>query len=486
MGKFKLSLGFILLISVFTYSQSFIKDDIHPYSRSLFGTINGGITIGKTDYKNTSLGVTGLLSAAYFFPAVDENAIGITLSGSLSNVKGKDDQKLQYAEDGSIITPDKFSTDAFRISTSLLYSYAFTQQFLPYIGVGLSYYFFNPKDENGELLYNNRNNVYDKKSLGFDTELGISIPVTQQISLDVNSALHFLFTDYFDDIAFGKNKDFFASVSLGVSYAFINNRDSDGDGIIDVDDHCPEEPEDYDGFQDEDGCPDYDNDGDGIPDIKDLCPNEAEDYDGYKDADGCPDLDNDGDGILDKDDKCPNEAEDFDGFQDDDGCPDLDNDNDGIPDKDDKCPNQAETINGYQDDDGCPDTPPAIEEQSGNKTVQSSDTFVVAGDDIFFTNRAEIKPEAYKRLDEIILQIKKDPKAYWRIEGHMDSEGPEQWVRTMSSKRAESVYYYFISHGLDAARFTIYGLGDKFPVANNTTEQGRAKNRRIMIVKERQ
>ena len=54
----------------------------------------------------------------------------------------------------------------------------------------------------------------------------------------------------------------------------------------------------------------------------------------------------------------------------------------------------------------------------------------------------------------------------------------------MSSKRAEAVYYYFISHGLDASKFTIYGLGDKFPVANNTTEEGRAKNRRIVIVKE--
>jgi outer membrane protein OmpA-like peptidoglycan-associated protein/opacity protein-like surface antigen len=486
MSKLKLSAGFILLFSIFIHSQSYINDDIHPYSRSLFGSLNGGITIGKTDYKNTSLGVAGLLSASYFFPAADENALGIRLSLGMSNIKGKDENKLSLAEDGTIITPDKFSTDAFSISPSVLYSYAVTKQFLPYAGVGLSYYFFNPKNENGELLNNNRNNIYDKKTLGFDAELGISIPVNGQLSIEVNSALHYLFTDYFDDLAVGKNKDFFAAVSLGVSYAFVNNRDSDGDGITDVDDHCPDEPEDYDGFQDEDGCPDYDNDGDGIPDTKDICPNEAEDYDGYKDADGCPDLDNDGDGILDKDDKCPNEAEDFDGFQDDDGCPDLDNDNDGIPDKDDKCPNQAETINGYQDDDGCPDTPPATQEKSGIETIKAGDTFVLSGDDLFFENRAEIKPEAYKKLDDVVAQLKQDPKSYWRIEGHMDSGGPEQWVRTMSSKRAEAVYYYFVSHGLDAARFTIYGLGDKFPIANNTTEQGRAKNRRIVLVKEHQ
>jgi outer membrane protein OmpA-like peptidoglycan-associated protein len=486
MGKLKLSVGMILFLSFFTYSQSFIKDNVHPYSSSLIGTSGGGITIGQTDYKNIKLGINGLLSAAYFFPAMDQNIIGIRLMGGLSNVKGKDIQKILYAPDGTKLRPDIFSTDVVNLSASLLYSYAFTQSFLPYVGVGLSYYFFNPKDENGQLLYNNRNNIYDKKTLGFDTEVGISIPVSKQISLELNSALHFLFTDYIDDIAAGKNKDFFSSVSLGISYAFISNRDSDGDGIIDRDDHCPEEPEDYDGFQDDDGCPDLDNDGDGIPDTKDLCPNEAEDYDGFQDNDGCPDLDNDGDGILDKNDKCPNEPEDFDGFQDDDGCPDLDNDNDGIPDKNDKCPDQPETINGYQDDDGCPDVAPKTDTSKVTEKgiIKTGDTFVLSADKIFFLNRAEIKPEAYKTLDEVVAQIKKYPDASWRIEGHMDSQGPDQWIRTMSSKRAEAVYYYFISHGLDASKFTIYGLGDKFPIANNTTEEGRAKNRRIAIVKE--
>jgi len=66
-----------------------------------------------------------------------------------------------------------------------------------------------------------------------------------------------------------------------------------------------------------------DTDGDGIPDAVDKCPDEPEDKDGFEDADGCPDPDNDGDGILDKDDKCPNEAETKNGFEDADGCPDT-------------------------------------------------------------------------------------------------------------------------------------------------------------------
>jgi OOP family OmpA-OmpF porin len=167
-------------------------------------------------------------------------------------------------------------------------------------------------------------------------------------------------------------------------------RDRDHDGVYDIDDKCPDQPEDRDGFQDEDGCPDPDNDNDGIPDAQDKCPNAAEDIDQFEDEDGCPDLDNDkdgipdlndacpnaaedgrgkrptdgcpstsedsdGDGVNDTIDKCPDEPEDRDGFQDEDGCPDPDNDNDGIPDNFDACPNEAEDNDGFEDDDGCPD-----------------------------------------------------------------------------------------------------------------------------------
>lgn len=66
-------------------------------------------------------------------------------------------------------------------------------------------------------------------------------------------------------------------------------QDRDGDGIPDDADKCPNDPEDKDGFEDQDGCPDPDNDGDGIPDVKDACPNEPETVNGIKDDDGCPD-----------------------------------------------------------------------------------------------------------------------------------------------------------------------------------------------------
>ncbi len=116
--------------------------------------------------------------------------------------------------------------------------------------------------------------------------------------------------------------------------AFAAN-DRDADGITDANDRCPDDPEDRDGFQDDDGCPDPDNDQDGITDAMDKCPNEPEDKDGFQDADGCPDPDNDQDGVPDAADKCPNDPETKNGFQDDDGCPDV------APGGGGKSPNQA-------------------------------------------------------------------------------------------------------------------------------------------------
>jgi OmpA-OmpF porin, OOP family len=132
--------------------------------------------------------------------------------------------------------------------------------------------------------------------------------------------------------------------------------DADGDGIPDDADDCPEGmPEDRDGFEDDDGCPDDDNDDDGIPDGVDRCPNVPEDLDGFEDVDGCPDPDNDKDGILDKEDACPGVAGVVSKSKKYNGCPAKDSDGDGILDDIDRCPDQPEDRDGRFDEDGCPD-----------------------------------------------------------------------------------------------------------------------------------
>jgi OOP family OmpA-OmpF porin len=143
-------------------------------------------------------------------------------------------------------------------------------------------------------------------------------------------------------------------VIFGANWA-PRNHDLDGDGIEDEVDDCKNKPEDRDGFEDRDGCPDPDNDDDDVVDEDDKCPLEAEDPDDFEDEDGCPDPDNDRDGILDGDDGCPNDVGPRSTDPEKNGCPVLDPDNDGVEGEDDKCPEQPEDLDDFEDEDGCPD-----------------------------------------------------------------------------------------------------------------------------------
>jgi OOP family OmpA-OmpF porin len=253
------------------------------------------------------------------------------------------------------------------------------------------------------------------------------------------------------------------------------DEDPDKDGISGAADQCPDDPEDADGFQDDDGCPDGDNDGDGIADASDQCANDPEDADGFRDDDGCPDPDNDGDGIADASDSCPAEAEDADGFQDEDGCPDPDNDGDGVLDGADQCQDKAETKNGFQDGDGCPDElPPAVKKYSG--TVKGIN---------FKTNSAEILKSSNKVLDGAVKVLTDYPDLRIEIQGHTDDVGDNDANYSLSDARAASVRNYFLSKGIGDDRITSKGFGETVPTIEPTGLKGaklkaaRAANRRV-------
>jgi OmpA-OmpF porin, OOP family len=243
--------------------------------------------------------------------------------------------------------------------------------------------------------------------------------------------------------------------------------DTDHDGIPDSVDKCPTEPEDKDGFEDADGCPDPDNDKDGIPDKTDKCPNEPEDKDNFEDADGCPDPDNDADGILDNVDKCPNEPEDKDGFEDADGCPDPDNDKDGVLDAADKCPNDP----GPADNDGCP--------KKYEHIVVTQEKIELKQKIFFDTNKATIQARSFGLLDEIAAVLKSRQTMTVRIEGHTDSRGKHDHNMQLSQSRAESVRQHLVGLGVDMSRMEAKGYGPDQPIETNKTAAGREKNRRV-------
>ncbi|HSS39574.1 MAG TPA: thrombospondin type 3 repeat-containing protein [Polyangia bacterium] len=295
-------------------------------------------------------------------------------------------------------------------------------------------------------------------------------------------------------------------------------RDRDHDGVYDINDKCPDQPEDRDGFQDSDGCPDPDNDADGIPDASDKCPNEAEDVDDFQDADGCPDPDNDkdgipdlndacpnapedhkgkhpndgcpsnvedsdGDGVPDAVDKCPDEPEDKDGFEDADGCPDPDNDGDGIPDNFDNCPNAPEDADGFQDEDGCPDpdndkdgipdasdkcplqpeTLNGIKDEDGcpdpgPEIVRLGQGRIEVDEKIGFGvhgGKLLVREPSAKVVNDVALVMKGHPEiAKLRIEVTADGV-----PKSDTQRRADALRDYLVAKGVDAGRIEAVGAG---------------------------
>ncbi len=219
--------------------------------------------------------------------------------------------------------------------------------------------------------------------------------------------------------------------------------------------------------------PPVDTDGDGIPDDVDKCPEEPEDFDGFEDEDGCPDPDNDGDGIPDDVDECPDQPEDFDGFEDEDGCPDLDNDRDAVPDAEDKCPMTP----GPASNDGCPKF----------ITLNADEGRIELSQQIFFeTGKSTLKATAYPVLEEIAGLLAADPKLRAvRIVGFTDSRGNDRRNMDLSIARASSVRDWIqgrvsqVPEVSGRLSITAWGCGVLHPIADNRTTIGREQNRRV-------
>ncbi len=229
--------------------------------------------------------------------------------------------------------------------------------------------------------------------------------------------------------------------------------DSDGDGVPDHLDQCPGTPR---GVEvDMHGCP-LDSDGDGVPDYLDQCPDTPVGIE--VDEVGCP-LDSDGDGVPDYRDQCPDTP--AGAPVDKVGCP-LDSDGDGVPDYLDLCPG---TLLGVQvDENGCPLT----------LTLHIRFDF----------DQAVIKPAFKPELDraaQFIQKYQDVPQIV--IEGHTDSRGAADYNQQLSERRAAAVRQYLVdNYPIDGERLVARGRGESMPVADDSTEAGRAENRRVEVI----
>ena len=321
----------------------------------------------------------------------------------------------------------------------------------PFVGVGGGYTWV---DENGAGTVNGT--------------VGLNFWFSDNIALNVQSTYKH---------AFDNGADSHFQHAAGIKFVF-GGKDTDGDGIYDKDDECPEIA----GLAEFNGCPD--TDGDGVEDRKDACPEVAglAEYDGCPDTDGdgipdpkddCPDVaglptlngcpDADGDGVADQLDDCPNEA----GSAENKGCPFVDRDGDGVLDKDDECPDVAGTVANN----GCPEvTAEAIATLNEySKTV------------LFDLNKATIRSESGEALAAIADIMKEYPTTVFHIGGHTDSQGSDAYNLKLSKDRAASVREFLVSKGIPQNRLTSEGYGESNPIASNKTAKGRQDNRRVEI-----
>jgi OOP family OmpA-OmpF porin len=196
-----------------------------------------------------------------------------------------------------------------------------------------------------------------------------------------------------------------------------------------------------------------DSDGDGVPDCKDKCPDTPKGV--AVDSKGCP-LDSDGDGVVDGKDKCPDTPKGV--AVDSNGCP-LDSDGDGVVDGKDKCPG---TLKGAPvNADGC---------------------FFLKG--VYFdTDKAELKSGLgyFKELDIAVDILSKNPDIKGEVQGHTDNVGSAEYNQKLSERRAATVKEYLVSKGIAAERMVVKGYGLTQPVASNDTKEGRAQNRRVQL-----
>ncbi|MCU7495072.1 MAG: OmpA family protein [Ignavibacteria bacterium] len=453
----------------------------HAFSGTLMFGVDGGVTMGITDYGKLKPDIMGRTALEYFFPSSSSGIFSIRAFGSGGYIKGRDVYR----------TPESFRTSFYSLGGGVAYNFAIINIVFPYIFAGASYMHFDPTDVNRNRLPRNALGQYNRYEVNYNGEIGLRTLLTDQISFNISAGVQFSPNDNWDDVIAKGNNDMMLQGMIGFSYSFFTKIDSDGDGVEDSKDMCPDTPA---GVKvDQFGCP-LDSDGDKVPDYQDKCPDTPK---GVRvDKNGCP-LDTDMDGVPDYADKCPNTPE---GVQvDNSGCP-LDTDGDGVADYMDKCPDTPKEarvdrngcpLDGDMDGvpdylDKCPNTPKGVQvDQNGcpieKEKVTITKKIILSGDTNFESNKAQLLPAAYTQLNRLADVMKNNPETRWRIEGHTDSRGSSESNMKLSQRRAEAVADYLSSMGIERSRFEIIPYGSTRPIAPNNTSEGRAMNRRVEV-----
>ncbi len=452
----------LILLAVVSFSNIYAQDEDNPWSIDLgtnavdfyptgadfypMGTSGGNFVGGMfedffnvSDHWNTSAAISKLRVGRYI-----GSGFGIGVNGTFNSISKIGD----YETNGDL--------SYFGLDLDIKYNFVRNHGwFDPYLMIGGGYTWL---DSEGAGTVNGGLGI----DFWFNDNVGINVQSAYKHSFDDDILLpHFQHAAGIKFKFGGKDTDgdgiydkYDECPEVAGLEKFNGCPDTDGDGIPDKDDECPNEA----GLAEFNGCPD--TDGDGIPDPKDACPTEA----GIAALNGCPDAD--GDGVADKDDECPNEA----GPAENKGCPWPDTDGDGVLDKDDQCPNVA----GSAENNGCPIVTEEVQKQITD----------LARAIYFNTGKSTFTDETKIRLESIVKILDEFKETKFHIEGHTDSTGSDKINNKLSQDRADAVKNYLIENGFPAENLDSKGFGSANPIGDNKTRKGRQENRRVEIISE--
>ncbi|MEM6639016.1 MAG: OmpA family protein [Pseudomonadota bacterium] len=339
------------------------------------------------------------------------------------------------------------------IGLDLLYSFLPSGKWRPYLGVGVGHIKTNINDDPTIIVpvteRFDEDNPFAHGAVGFLRQLngqGLQLRGELRYRADLRDP-----EDYRDLV-----------YNVGIVMPFGRRPeaptfDTDGDGVIDGSDRCPGTPPGA--AVDSRGC-ELDSDADGVPDSGDACPDTG--AGSRVDGKGCEiDADNDGDGVRNTGDRCPNTPR---GTQVDQyGCRTVgDVDGDGVLDNRDRCPRTA---------------PGARVDASG---CELSDTIELRGV-TFKTNSATLTSASTGVLDQAAATLLRNAGVRVEVQGHTDRTGADSYNLALSQRRAETVRDYLIDKGVSPSTLTAKGYGESQPVADNSTAEGRASNRRVVL-----
>lgn len=259
--------------------------------------------------------------------------------------------------------------------------------------------------------------------------------------------------------------------------------DSDADGVVDADDRCPGAPTGR--AVDDTGCA-PDTDGDAVVDVDDACPDTP--LGNAVDATGC-ELDSDADGVVDVLDECPDTptGRTVDGF----GC-ERDADGDGVVDASDACPatpaaTVVDAVGCALDDDNdgvanAADLCPGTPSRGTADTTGCAKGRAIRLDGVdFVSDSAALTADSLAVLDRVAAALRQHRDLALEVAGHTDTQGDAAHNRGLSQRRADAVQQYLLDRGVRIKALIARGHGADDPVADNDSADGRAMNRRVEL-----